>query len=259
MGFHSCFFVSPLSCRQTAFLEEYFNQKETIFRNVALLIYVFDVQSSNRKTDEDYFRRTIEALRDYSPSARVFCLIHKVDLLTEAQSNTVFKKREAELTKISVPMRIQCFKTSIWNETLFKAWSQIVYSLVPNVDTLEQHLTTFCKHSCADEVVLFERSTFLVISHVSTKAFHDEDRFEKVSNIIKQFKLSCGKVGSQFSSMEVRNSSFTGFIDALTDTTMVMVIISDPTLTSPAINMNIRSARKHFSPLIEGHAYKSER
>jgi hypothetical protein len=38
-----------LSCRQTAFLEEYFNQKETIFRNVALLIYVFDVQSSNRK------------------------------------------------------------------------------------------------------------------------------------------------------------------------------------------------------------------
>jgi Ras-related GTP-binding protein A/B len=129
-------------------------------------------------------------------------------------------------------MRIQCFKTSIWNETLFKAWSQIVYSLVPNVDTLEQHLTTFCKHSCADEVVLFERSTFLVISHVSTKAFHDEDRFEKVSNIIKQFKLSCGKVGSQFSSMEVRNSSFTGFIDALTDTTMVMVIISDPTLST---------------------------
>lgn len=43
----------------------------------------------------------------------------------------------------------------------------------------------------ADEVVLFEKSTFLVISNSTRKAHGDVHRFEKVSNIVKQFKLSC--------------------------------------------------------------------
>lgn len=42
-----------------------------------------------------------------------------------------------------------------------------------------------------DEVLLFERATFLVISHCQRIEHHDIHRFEKVSNIIKQFKLSC--------------------------------------------------------------------
>jgi Ras-related GTP-binding protein A/B len=43
------------------------------------------------------------------------------------------------------------------------------------------------------QVVLFERATFLVISHTVGSASHTRDphRFEKISNIIKQFKLSC--------------------------------------------------------------------
>jgi len=43
----------------------------------------------------------------------------------------------------------------------------------------------------SDEVVLFEKATFLVISHASHKPHRDDHRFEKISNIIKQFKLSC--------------------------------------------------------------------
>jgi Ras-related GTP-binding protein A/B len=34
----------------------------------------------------------------------------------------------------------------------------------------------------ADEVVLFERATFLVISHATRKPFKDVHRFEKVVN-----------------------------------------------------------------------------
>ena len=63
---------------------------------------------------------------------------------------------------------MKCFATSIWDETLYRAWSQIVYSLIPNMHVLEQQLKDFCTISGADEVVLFERATFLVISHIST-------------------------------------------------------------------------------------------
>lgn len=63
--------------------------------------------------------------------------------------------------------RMRCFATSIWDETLYKAWSEIVYSLIPNVGLLESQLKDFSTICAADEVVLFERATFLVISHTS--------------------------------------------------------------------------------------------
>jgi Ras-related GTP-binding protein A/B len=42
-----------------------------------------------------------------------------------------------------------------------------------------------------DEVLLFERATFLIISFCERASHRDVHRFEKVSNIIKGFKLSC--------------------------------------------------------------------
>lgn len=66
--------------------------------------------------------------------------------------------------------------------------------LIPNVKELEQSLEEFASIIDADEVLLFERATFLVISHCERRAHRDIHRFEKVSNIIKQFKLSCRQV-----------------------------------------------------------------
>lgn len=79
-----------------------------------------------------------------------------------------------------------------------KAWSSIVYSLIPNVRQLENNLAEFAHIIDADEVLLFERATFLVVSHAQRKTHKDPHRFEKVSNIIKQFKLSCSKLAAQF-------------------------------------------------------------
>lgn len=69
-----------------------------------------------------------------------------------------------------------------------------MYALIPDVKMLESHLQNFCSICEADEVVLFERATFLVISSARSAPQADAHRFEKISNIIKQFKLSCSKV-----------------------------------------------------------------
>jgi hypothetical protein len=228
-----------------------------------------------------------------------------------------------------------CFGTSIWDETLYKAWSEIVTNLIPNIAILETHLNKFCKHCDADEVVLFERATFLVISHalageqagggggagttlgledpmdqnndpdalassprltttteessennivssspaqqgqqqppshivdrgagggdwhsqqtprhMSRTPHFDAHRFEKISNIVKQFKLSCGKAQSQFQGMQVRNSRFSAFIDAFTANTYIMVIVSNPQVHTAATLLNIQNARTHFERFI---------
>lgn len=57
---------------------------------------------------------------------------------------------------------MKVFGTSIWDETLYEAWSEMINSLVPNVELLDRHLKRFSEVVGADEVVLFEKSTFLV-------------------------------------------------------------------------------------------------
>lgn len=53
---------------------------------------------------------------------------------------------------------------SIWEETLYEAWSNIIYSLIPNADLIHKHLTDFMTITEAEEVVIFEKATFLVFS-----------------------------------------------------------------------------------------------
>jgi len=122
--------------------------------------------------------------------------------------------------------------------------------LLPNVKTLEKNLAQFCQATNADEVVLFEKSTFLVISHCDAKGHDDQHRFEKISNIIKQFKLSCIKTNFQFQSMVVRNSKFTAFIDEFTTSTYIMVIVSDPDIEQEAIALNIRVTKDYFESIV---------
>lgn len=43
-----------------------------------------------------------------------------------------------------------------------QAWSAIVYQLIPNVQHIESSLSTFIDVIDADEVLLFEKATFLV-------------------------------------------------------------------------------------------------
>ena len=153
---------------QEAFMENYFeSQRDHIFRNVQVLIYVFDIESREVAKDMDYYASCLSAVKANSKNAKVFCLVHKMDLVPEEQREPVFMQRERELKKLAQPLGLQvtCFKTSIWDETLYRAWSLMVYSLIPNRESLEAQLDKLCLVCHADEVVLFERATFLVISH----------------------------------------------------------------------------------------------
>ncbi|XP_041482608.1 ras-related GTP-binding protein A [Lytechinus variegatus] len=235
---------------QEAFMENYFtSQKDNIFRNVEVLIYVFDVESRELDKDMHYYQSCLEAILQRSPNAKIFCLIHKMDLVQEDQRELIFKEREEDLKRLSKPLDCTCFRTSIWDETLYQAWSSIVYLLIPNVEQLKTNLINFADIIDADEVLLFERATFLVISHCQRREHRDVHRFEKISNIIKQFKLSCSKLAASFQSMEVRNSSFAAFIDVFTQNTYVMVIMSDLSIPPATTLINIKNARKHFEKL----------
>lgn len=237
-------------------MENYFeSQRDQIFRNVQVLIYVFDVENNDVQHDLALFHRCLDALIENSKDAQIFCLIHKMDLIQNfSERQRIFRLRTEQLTSTVSDTQITCFGTSIWDETLYKAWSAIAYSLVPNVDRLRDALYKLCRLCNADEVVLFEQVTFLVISSAENPSIdqrhHDVHRYEKMSNIIKQFKLSCNTMKVSFRSIQVHNTYYSAYMDIFTPTTYIMVICSEPKLTTSGIQINISAARKIFDNLM---------
>jgi Ras-related GTP-binding protein A/B len=166
-----------------------------MFNDVGVLIYVFDIESREVERDLGTYAAIIRALEELSPNAWVFCLVHKMDLVQADFRQDIFLERSKAIRKFSGKFanNVLSFPTTIWDQSLYKAWGNIVNSLIPNLDVIENYLNHLAKVIEAEEVVLFEQTTFLTVKHVRiTKG--DEipypDRLERLSHIIKTFKHS---------------------------------------------------------------------
>ena len=161
-----------------------------------VLIYVFDIESRELSKDMEYYASCLSAVKQNSKNAKIFCLVHKMDLIPEEQRDPVFRQRERELMRLAQPLGnrnmvkvppsratacysgrpgckafglgcstyparapppltpqwqlmlrpsarakaadvaafdhpgldVTCFKTSIWDETLYRAWSMMARS-----------------------------------------------------------------------------------------------------------------------------------
>lgn len=115
---------------QDAFLDNYLSaQRDTVFSNVAVLIYVFDITSPEWETDVRYFEDNLEALRENSPDAGVWALVNKMDLVDkEDPKRSKYAERKAEILALNEKISAgeptagpcRCFPTSIWDESLYK-------------------------------------------------------------------------------------------------------------------------------------------
>ena len=56
-----------------------------MFSDVNVLVYVFDVESHEVEKDMQYYQLCLEAILRCSPDAKIFCLVHKMDLIPEDQ------------------------------------------------------------------------------------------------------------------------------------------------------------------------------
>jgi Ras-related GTP-binding protein A/B len=104
---------------QDAFYESYFERdRETIFRGVELLIYVFDIESETPDHDFDHFCGVLEAIEENSPDARIFLLIHKMDLVAPEDREAILEDRKRLIADSCLSCGVEnfsCFGTSIWD------------------------------------------------------------------------------------------------------------------------------------------------
>jgi len=243
---------------QDAFMDSYLSiQRPTIFSHVGVMIYVFDVESREMAKDLEYYRECLDGLSQFSKEANVFLLVHKMDLVRDGERSAVFQRKVVELEKASGDFPVKVHGTSIYDETLYKAWSSIVNTLIPNAQNLSRHLRIFAEACSATEVILFERATFLVIATSSSSEASDSvtahsldsKRYERTSELIKAFKQSCSRLREEFHSLEMELAEFTAVLDEMTKNTYVLVVVHNPVVETAAIKMNIRMARRKFEEL----------
>ena len=124
-----------------------------------------------------------------------------MDLVQTDYRDRVIADRSAAIKGHSGSFKdsVKTYGTSIWDQSLYGAWGGIVHALIPNLDVIGGYLRTLSEQTNAEEVVLFERATFLTVERVVTKVGERnsyEDRQERLSNVIKTFKHSLSCVSS---------------------------------------------------------------
>ncbi|CAK7206976.1 GTP-binding protein gtr1 [Sporothrix eucalyptigena] len=279
---------------QEAFTENYLSQqRQHVFSNVGVLIYVFDIESRDVERDLATYVSVISALTQYSSGAKVFVLIHKMDLIVAASREAVFEERvrlvrqktaeylqnvrdnargevlsDGELASGSndleggegfdetPELELTPFATSIWDQSLYKAWASIIHDLVPNLALIETNLGHLGRLVEAEEMLLFERTSFLVVSHWNSAEGASnpcEDRFERMSNILKSFKSSLARYtgtprnAEQFKLFELRfGLRFNLFIGKFTTNTYILVVLPPGEARFNAALLNTQIAAKQF-------------
>jgi Ras-related GTP-binding protein A/B len=89
---------------QDMFMEQYFqSQREHIFKNVEVLIFVFDVTSKDFTGDLSHYETCLAALQDLSKQAKIFCLVHKMDLLAENERDSKFIEKRNKIMEVTKP------------------------------------------------------------------------------------------------------------------------------------------------------------
>ncbi|KAI4250029.1 MAG: hypothetical protein LQ352_005432 [Teloschistes flavicans] len=252
---------------QDAFTESYLtSQKSYVFSDVGMLIYVFDVESSDFSThgthgssdrDLQTYASITSALGEYSPRARIFTLVHKMDLVATEYREAVLDSRSiAILTRSGIfKSTIGIYATSIWDETLYKAWGGIVNSLIPNLDIVEDGLRDLQRVTEGEEIVLFEQNTFLTVTRVGSDIGNENpnnDRYERLSNIIKTFKNSLSVYADsnsshQFDSFVIKTRVFNLIINRLTYNTYVLIVFPPGEAELQCARLNTMAAKDEFA------------
>lgn len=219
-----------------------------LFRSVGFLIYVFDIMSQEREDELRIYELITQKLVENSPTARIFILLHKIDLIpVQSQEATIADRRRQIELKSNKGVVAGIFATSIFNSSLYSAWSQIIKDIIPDLTLCDRTLSSVAKTMLCDEIVLVEKLTFLVLGSYSAEKRTDNDaRYFKLSRMIKSFKIECSKNGKEITSVVIRNPDFSVVMHGFTPNTYVFLMFYGRECKPALVMKNLEFAGRIF-------------
>lgn len=144
---------------QLDFLDDTFDF-DNIFGELGALIWVIDAQ------DEildplSRLHSTIIALQRTYPRVNIEVFIHKVDGLSDEYKldtmNDIAQRTQDELADAGYDnVQVSYHLTSIYDHSIFEAFSKVIQKLLPQIETLENLLNVLCSNSGIEKAFLFD-------------------------------------------------------------------------------------------------------
>jgi Ras-related GTP-binding protein A/B len=183
-----------------------------------------------------------------------------MDLVQMTFRHQLFEQRAEHVRAASEGFKdtVEFFPTSIWDQSLYKSWTQIIYFLIPNAQNIENMLQQLADVIHARELILYERTTCLMVTHITRGSESQNpftDRFERISSILKTHKHSMAKhlgvpAGSaNFAELQIKTNRFMFFITRLTENTNLAVELPPYEHIFNAARINIGMVRGRFADL----------
>lgn len=157
-----------------------------VFSSVGSLVYVIDSQ------DEYLFAlQNLHTIIQYAvkvnPQINLEVLIHKVDGLSDDfrldTQRDIMQRVSDELQDCGLNgVKISFHLTSIFDHSIYEAFSRIVQKLVPELPILENMLNTLCQHSGIEKAFLFDVNSKIYLATDSSPV--DVETYEVCSDFI---------------------------------------------------------------------------
>ena len=192
----------------------------------------------------------IKSLSEFSPDALIYVLIHKMDKVDITKRDDVFLKRKKQFELKAGKIKINCFPTSIWQNTIYKAWSNILGNIIPKIDKIKELLEKYTKACQADEVILFEKNILLYITSYNNKEIKDSERFEKICWSMKKFNNICKIGATKYRNFNIKNIDNNFYLDDFENSTYIMVVFSNKNVSLELVKINLEICKKMFKDLM---------
>ncbi|XP_030202167.1 ras-related GTP binding Cb [Gadus morhua] len=141
---------------------------EMIFTGTGALIFVIDAQ-------DDYVEAlgrlhgTVSRAYRVNPHINFEVFIHKVDGLSDDHKietqRDVYQRANDDLADVGLEkLHLSFYLTSIYDHSIFEAFSKVVQKLLPQLPTLENLLNIFISHSGIEKAFLFDMVSKIYIA-----------------------------------------------------------------------------------------------
>jgi Ras-related GTP-binding protein C/D len=143
-----------------------------IFSTCGAIIYVIDCQTEYLGAISN-LGAIAEMAVQANPKINIEVLIHKIDGLSEDfrldTRRDIIQRTQDELADNNIVVAsMNHYLTSIYDRSIHEAFSKIIQKLIPDMDVLENLLSTLCAHSGIEKTFLFDINSKIYVATDST-------------------------------------------------------------------------------------------
>jgi len=209
---------------QQQYLDEYHGPlKQSIFQKASVLLYIIDASDIDRLENARLeFEWSVDQMLLFNKSPIINVFLHKIDLIHNKDVLIPYLK---DFLSKNISYNINFYATSVFDESLFTAWSGIIREISPKSTFINSILKILQEQEGVGDALLIEKTTGLACG--STLNGSNE---EIVIGMVSLLIVTCDKVTKNmrlenFKEFRLKTSSNYLLLTDVTEDLMLVIIL----------------------------------